>query len=80
MGATQVSTLKVYQQCWKEWAGWCAQQGVPNNAISASKLADFFIHLFRVGLAWCTIGVYHFAVSAFLEPHHLHKASNHPVI
>ena len=23
-GATRMSTLKVYQQCWKEWAGWCA--------------------------------------------------------
>ena len=35
VGATQASTSKVYQQCWKEWAGWCAQQGVPNNAIFA---------------------------------------------
>ena len=32
---------KVYQQCWKEWTGWCAQKGVPINAISASELADF---------------------------------------
>ena len=24
VGATQASTSKVYQQCWKEWAGWCA--------------------------------------------------------
>ena len=23
-GATQASVSKVYQQCWKEWAGWCA--------------------------------------------------------
>ena len=23
-GATQTSEMKVYQQCWKEWAGWCA--------------------------------------------------------
>ena len=38
------------------------------------------VHLFQVGLAWHTIGVYHSAISAFLEPHHLHKASNHPVI
>ena len=34
-GATQMSTSRVYQQCWKEWAGWCARQGLPNNAISA---------------------------------------------
>ena len=67
---------KVYQQCWKEWAGWCAQEGVPNNAISVPKLADFLINLFWVGLAWHTIGIYHSAISAFLEPHHLHKASN----
>ena len=33
-----------------------------------------------MGLAWCTIGIYHSAISAFLEPHHIHKASNHPVI
>ena len=31
-------------------------------------------------LAWCTIGIYRFAISAFLEPHRIHKASNHPVI
>ena len=33
-----------------------------------------------MGLAWCTIGIYHSAISAFLEPHNIHKASNHPVI
>ena len=33
-----------------------------------------------MGLAWCTIGIYHSAISAFLEPHCIHKASNHPVI
>ena len=42
VGATWVSTSKVYQQCWKEWAGWCAQQGLPINAISAPKLAIFW--------------------------------------
>ena len=25
-------------------------------------------------------GIYHSAISAFLEPHHLHRASNHLVI
>ena len=74
------SMSKAYQQCWKEWAGWCAQQGVPNNAISAPKLANFLLHLFQVGLALHTIGIYHSAISTFLEPYHLHKASNHPVI
>ena len=68
-GATQTSTSRVYQQCWREWAGWCAQQGLPNNAISAPKLANFLLHLFQVGLAWHTIGIYHSAISAFLEPH-----------
>ena len=33
-----------------------------------------------MGLAWHTIGIYRSAISAFLEPHHIHKASNHPVI
>ena len=57
--ATQTSTSKVYQQCWKEWARWCAQQFLPNNAISAPKVGNFLLHLFQVGLAWCTIGIYH---------------------
>ena len=48
-----MSTSKVYQQYWKEWAGWCAQLGLPNNAISAPKLANFLLHLFQVGLTWC---------------------------
>ena len=64
-----MSTSRVYQQCWKEWAGWCAQQGLPNDAISAPKLANFLLHLFQVGLAWHTIGIYHSAISAFLQPH-----------
>ena len=80
VGATETSASKVYQQCWKEWASWCAQQGLPNNAISASKPANFLLYFFLVGLAWHTIGIYQFAISAFLEPHWIHKASNHPVI
>ena len=80
VGAAQISTSRVYQQCWREWAGWCSQQGLPNNAISAPKLANFLLHLFQVGLAWHTIGIYHPAISTFLEPHCIHKASNHPVI
>ena len=51
-----------------------------NNALSAPKLANFLLHLFQVGLAWHTIGIYHSALSAFLEPHCILKASNHPVI
>ena len=42
VGATLASVTKVYQQCSKEWACWCAQECVPNNTISAPKLADFF--------------------------------------
>ena len=53
---------------------------VYQNTISVPKLADFLFYLFRVALAWHTIGVYHFAISVFLEPHHLHKVLNHPVI
>ena len=33
-----------------------------------------------MGLAWHTIGIYCSAISAILEPHQIHKASNHPVI
>ena len=75
-----MSMSGVYQQCWKEWASWCAQQGLPHNAIFVPKLANFLLHLFQVGLAWYTIGIYHSAISAFLEPDHIHKAFNHPVI
>ena len=33
-----------------------------------------------MGLSWHTIGVYLSVISAFLEPHQIHKTSNHPVI
>ena len=33
-----------------------------------------------MGLVWYTLGIYCSAISAFLEPHCIHKASNHPVI
>ena len=45
VGKTWASTTKVYQQCWKERVGWCAEEGVPNNAISAPKLAGFGVWL-----------------------------------
>ena len=77
---TWASMTKVCQQCWKEWTSWYAQEGVPNNAISAPKLADFWVHLFSIGLAWCIIGIYHAAISVLLEPHCHHKAPNHPLI
>ena len=38
------------------------------------------VQLFKVCLAWQTIGIYHSAISTFVEPHHLHKAFNHTVI
>ena len=44
------------------------------------KLANFLLYLFQVGPAWCTSGIYCSPISAFLEPHQIHKASNHPVI
>ena len=50
VGVTQASITEVYQQCCKEWTGWCAWEGVPNSTISTLKLADFlFTYL---GLAW----------------------------
>ena len=57
---------------------WCTQLGVANNVISAPILGDVLEYSFQVGLAWHTIDIYHSAISTFLEPHHLHKASNHP--
>ena len=57
--------MKVYLQCWKEWEDRCAQEGVPSNTIFAPKLADVLFHLFRVGLAWHMICIYHSAISAF---------------
>ena len=36
--------------------------------------------MFQVGLTWHTSGIYCSAISTFLEPHYLRKASNHPVI
>ena len=44
------------------------------------SISLFLFHLFGLGLAWHTIGIYHSAVSALLELHHHHKASNHPII
>ena len=32
-------------------------------------MAYLLIHLFMIGLAECTVGIYHSAISAFLEPH-----------
>ena len=78
-GLTEASTTVVYQQCWKEWAGMSTQEGVPNNAISHPKLPYFLLHLFTVGLVWHTFCIHHSVISAFLEPHHQYKASNHPI-
>ena len=62
-GVTWASTTKVYKHCWKEWTGWCSWEGVPNSVISAPKLANFLLHLSRVGLVWHTVGIYQSAIS-----------------
>ena len=80
VGATQASTAKVYQQCWKEWVGFCAQNSASNNTISAPTLANSLLDLFRARLPWCTIGIYLLAIPAFVEPHHHHKTTDHPII
>ena len=54
-------TAKVYHQCWTEWIGWCAWQ-----CHICPKMIWFLFHLFRVGLAWHTVGVYHFAYFSLL--------------
>ena len=38
--------------------------GVPINAMSAPKLAEFLVHLFRVDLAWHRIDIYHCGILA----------------
>ena len=80
VGATRASTAKSYQQCQQELAGWCTWGSETNNAISAPKLADLLVHLFRVCLAWHTIGTYSYTISALLECHHNQKASNYPIL
>ena len=55
-------------------------RGLHNNVNSVPKLAEFVVSLFRFGLAWHTIGIYHSAISAFIEPQPHHKVSNHPII
>ena len=64
-GVTQTSKTKVYLQCLKQWASWCAQEGVPNNTTSVPKLAYILAHIFREGLPWCTFDIYSSAISAF---------------
>ena len=63
--ATKTSRIKVYQQCLEEWTEWGAQEGASNNTNSALKLAELLVHLFRVALAWYTIGICHSGISAF---------------
>ena len=64
---------------WKEWAVGVLERVyqimpyVPLNNL-------FLFHLFRGGLVWQTAGIYHSAISAFLEPHHHCKAASHPII
>ena len=48
-----------------------------SRAISDSKLASYFLHLFRIVLVWYTVGIYYSVISAFIEPHCHHKASVH---
>ena len=80
VGVIQAFMTKVYQHCWKELVGLCAQEGIPNNTISVPLLAGFFIHLFRVGLAWYIMDTYHSATSAFLRLHYHHKVLNNAII
>ena len=63
--ATLSSTTIVYQQCWKEWVSHCVQDSIPNNAISAPKLVNVMVHLFRGRLAWYMIDIYQFAIRGF---------------
>ena len=71
-------TRNIYQQFWKEWAGWCAQEGAPNNAVSAPKLAAFY--LIYLWLDLLDVLLVFIILLFFLEPHHHHKASSHHTI
>ena len=62
MEATLVPAMKVYKQCWKELADWCAQQDVPSNAVSVPKFAIFQILPF---CACCAIDIYHSVIVVF---------------
>ena len=54
---------------------------VPDHAISAFKLAEFLVtYLGLSQMAWYTICMYHFVISAFLVPYHHHSVSNYPII
>ena len=53
------------------------QGGVAISAISALKLAGMWLHLFRIGLAWHTVGFFIYGILSILEPYCHHKASNH---
>ena len=71
---------KSYQQCEKEWIGWCALKDVPINSFSAPNLADFFFWFTYLGLdCHGTVGIYCSAISA-LEHHYHHQTSNHHII
>ena len=64
-----------------EGMGWpVCLRGVPKNVISVPKLAEFLAYFLRVGLAWYIVGINCYAISAFLDPCHHHKAPNHPSI
>ena len=65
-GVIQASTTKVHQQCWKEWAGWCSWDVVPNLAILAPKTA-FFASFIQGWTGLHTIGVYNSVILAFLN-------------
>ena len=67
VGMTQAFVWNGNLQWWKEWTGWCAWEGVLNNGISSPKLSYLLIHLFRVGLACCTICIYFSGISAFWD-------------
>ena len=71
---------KVYKRCWKEWAGWCTEVGVPNNAISGPKLVDILVHY--LGLDWLgkPLVLIILLFLLFLEPYHLYKTLNHLII
>ena len=82
-GNLSMSLSKVYQQCWKEWAGWYVSQSVCQTLPPLTpKLANFLVHLFQgwPGLAHTWYISFCYFCYLFGASSWLHKASNHPVI
>ena len=77
-GVTQVSMTKVTSSARRDGPVSVLKRVYQTMPFLPLNLADFLVHLLRVGLALCTVAIYHSAISAF-GTHHHQKASNHNI-